>query len=597
MDSLNELLRPRWGSEKWILEGWEKINSDEKKLITERLNELFKDGLPFDIKHDKSLYIYAFSLLAQLEVLAIQIPLKFQDKMISQENKERMHTQLLDEIFHGLVFTKILYMLCDPYALPPEYNNNVEMLCNYVRNEECPKVAVMLLNLIAEGWIEEGFKCYAQQNIAPKVFKVILADEHRHVCEADLYTDVGLPDRTIMKKKLEYLEEQLLVNFFLQHRYVIAASALLGFEGMSNFMQSLNAKHHQQLKKINLEPSKKWITFMQLMQNMLPIIHAYSQKHQEIEMTPMRKILMTQWDNSSEATMVSQSNIDVSCIDFFNKKFPSETLTTLMMQSISLWLKENEVYRSYLHYRKLYQSKEAYVGVIALLPGCGDHMGTIAFANCHEMSVAELSQRIRDILPMMVYCYKRREELEKAYPHLKPYDENKLLDFAYNVYGYPLPGSSIVTISNVGPWGYTDAKSPLLKNESVKFVMMQIERKQVWNKKRQTFEIQDHLPISISADHRIFDGNTPVPQMLNDAFQRMFQKMNGDLIEPIQQVRKPINSTHFIKNVEAMLNLNVDFGYKYINALQTVWADFLTPESLLTSMESIKAATKSIFEN
>ncbi|EHL29130.1 2-oxo acid dehydrogenase subunit E2 [Legionella drancourtii] len=588
MDDFIELLRPRWGSEKWILEGWEKINSDEKQLIKTRMDELFQDGLPFEIQHDKLLYVYVFSLLAQLEVLAIQVPLKFQDKMVSLENKQRMHIQLLDEIFHGLVFTKILYMLCEPYAYPPEYNENVEILCNFIRDEECPKVAIMLLNLVAEGWIEESFKCYAQQNIAPKVFNIILTDEHRHVCEADLYHDVGLPDPALMKEKLEFLEEQLLVNFFLQHRYITASAALLGLEGVTNFMQSLNAKHHQQLKKINLEPSKKWLAFMQVAQNALPIVHEYAQKHHEVEMTPTRKVFMTQWDNSSEATMVSQSNINVSCVDFFSKKFPSETLTTLMMQSVSLWRKENELYRNYLHYKKLYRSTEAYVGVIVLLPGCGDHIGTIAFENCHEMSVNELSKRIRDIVSMMVYCYKRREELEKAHPHLKPYDDNKLHDFAYNVYGYPLPGSAIITISNVGPWGYTDAKTPLFKNEAVKFVMMQVERKQVWNKESQSFEIQDHLPISISADHRLFDGNTPVPRMINDTFQRMFQKMHADMAKP-RSLKNPINSAHFVKSVETVLNLNVDFGYQFLNALQTVWADFLTPENLLIPMEAVKA--------
>ncbi len=588
MDDFIELLRPRWGSEKWILEGWEKISSDEKQLIKTRMDELFQDGLPFEIQHDKLLYVYVFSLLAQLEVLAIQVPLKFQDKMVSLENKQRMHIQLLDEIFHGLVFTKILYMLCEPYAYPPEYNENVEILCNFIRDEECPKVAIMLLNLVAEGWIEESFKCYAQQNIAPKVFNIILTDEHRHVCEADLYHDVGLPDPALMKEKLEFLEEQLLVNFFLQHRYITASAALLGLEGVTNFMQSLNAKHHQQLKKINLEPSKKWLAFMQVAQNALPIVHEYAQKHHEVEMTPTRKIFMTQWDNASDATMVSQSNINVSCVDFFSKKFPSETLTTLMMQSVSLWRKENELYRNYLHYKKLYRSTEAYVGVIVLLPGCGDHIGTIAFENCHEMSVNELSKRIRDIVSMMVYCYKRREELEKAHPHLKPYDDNKLHDFAYNVYGYPLPGSAIITISNVGPWGYTDAKTPLFKNEAVKFVMMQVERKQVWNKENQSFEIQDHLPISISADHRIFDGNTPVPRMINDTFQRMFQKMHTDMAKP-RSLKNPINSAHFVKSVETVLNLNIDFGYQFLNALQTVWADFLTPENLLIPMEAVKA--------
>jgi hypothetical protein len=583
MDDFISLLRPKWGSEKWILEGWEKINSEEKRLIETRMNELFKDGLPLEIKHDKTLYVYAFSLLAQLEVLAIQIPLKFQDKMVSKENKERMHQQLLDEIFHGLVFTKILYMLCDPYALPPEYNPNIELLCNTVREEECPQIAVMLLNLIAEGWIEEAFKCYAQQNIAPKVFQTILIDERRHVSDAELYRDIGLPKLSVMKKKLEYFEEQLLVNFFLQHRYIMAASALLGGEGIRSFMNSLNAKHHQQLKKINLKPSKKWIVFMQLMQNILSVFYSYLEQSEEIEMTSMRKTLMTQWDNASEATMVSQWNIDISNIDFFTKKFPPETLTTLMMQSVSLCLKENNSYRTFLHHKKLYRSKEAYVGIIVQLPDCYDHIGTIGFSNCHEMSVAELSKRIRDILPMMVYCYKKREELEQKYPHLQPYEENRLYNFAYNVYGYPFPGNFVTTISNIGPWGYTDATSPLLKNEPMKLIMMQVERKQVWNKEKQAFEIQDHLPISISADHRIFDGNRPVPGILNNTFQRMFEKMTHDLKNP-PNYKNPINASHFIYSVEVLINLNVDFGYHYLTALQTFWPDFFAPETLLSRM-------------
>lgn len=592
MDDLNELLRHKWGSEKWILEGWETISSEDKQHIKSRMDELFKNGLPFEIKHDKLLYVYAFSLLAQLEVLAIQVPLKFKDKMVSEENKARMHHQLLDEIFHGLVFTKILYMLCDPYAIPPEYNEHIEILCNFIRNEECPKVAIMLLNLVAEGWIEEAFKWYAKQDIAPKVFNTILTDEHRHVCEADLYQDVGIPDIHVIREKLEYLEEQLLINFFLQHKHVMATSALLGIEGALGFMESLNKKHHQQLNKINLEPSQKWIAFMTIMQTIVPKIYTYSQTQHEIEMTPMRKVLMAQWNNSSDATMVSQCNIDVTAIDFFNKKYPPETLTTLMLQAVSLCLKENPLYRTYIHYKKFYQSSEAFAGVIVQLPDCGDQMGTIVFENCHEVSVIELAQRIRAILPMMVYCYKKRDELEKKYPHLELYDQSKLYDFADEIYGYSMPGSAITTISNIGPWGYVGAKSPLLKNEAMKFVMLQIERRQVWNKESQSFEIKDHLPLSISADHRIFDGNTHVPRMLNETFQRMLQKMHT--AKKPTRTFKPIDQDHFIQTVEAILQLNVEFGYKYLTALQTIWPDFAAPEELVPRMTALKTAAKMV---
>jgi hypothetical protein len=212
VDELRELLSPSWGAEKWILEGWNKINNEEKELIKTRMHELFKDGLPFEVKQEKLIYIYTFSLLAQLEVLAIQIPLKFEDKMSTPQFKQQMRAQLLDEIFHGMVFIKIAYMLSAPYATPPAYNENIEVLCDYIRNEECPKIALIMLNLVAEGWIEEVFQSLDEQKVAPKVFATILADEHRHVLEADLYREIGMPDKAILQKKLGELEESCRIS-------------------------------------------------------------------------------------------------------------------------------------------------------------------------------------------------------------------------------------------------------------------------------------------------------------------------------------------------------------------------------------------------
>jgi len=171
---------------------------------------------------------------------------------------------LLDEVFHGLVFTKIVYLLCAPYASPPQYSSNIEVLCNYIRNENCPKIAIMLLNLIGEGWLEEIFYSLERFSIAPKVFKTILADEHRHVCEADLYRDIGKPDIEQVKTKIAYLEEQLVTNIFMQYKYMFSFFALLGVEGVSNFKKSLNKKHVSQLKKINLKPSENWEFFMRV---------------------------------------------------------------------------------------------------------------------------------------------------------------------------------------------------------------------------------------------------------------------------------------------------------------------------------------------
>lgn len=589
MNELNALLRPCWGSEKWIQEGWATLNPEEKELIHHRMQTLFQHGLPFELKHDKIFYIYTFSLLAQLEVLAIQIPLKFASQMASRSHRERMHVQLLDEIFHGLVFTKIVYMLCAPYALPPAYCEDIETLCNFIRQEECPKTAVVLLNLIGEGWIEEIFRCLKKHDIAPRVFSAILEDEHRHVSEADLYRDIGLPDPQAVSRKLEYLEGLLLTEVFLQYKYVLSICTLLGVQGTAEFILSLNKKHEQQLKKINLQPSMKWQFFTSLGLKLLPQIQEHNHLHREIELSPLRQLFMTQWSNPSDPTMVGQFGVDVSCLDIFNKKYPSETLTTLMLQTISQGLMLEDSFRNFLSHHKLYQSQEAYTALVVKLPNCGDHIGTIVFANCHKMPLQTLSMRIKQIVRLMVYCYKKREKLEKKHPYLKEVLAEFLYDFQNGVYPYPMPGNSVVSLSNIGFCGYQQAKSPLRANEALKFTLLEVERRPVWDKEARQFIAKDILPVSISADHRVFDGNLPIPKLISSTFQEMFKRMKTHEKSPLPFQGK---DREMLAILDQLLSNDIEMGYKTLTLLQTLWPDFMKIEDLFKDAAKLEVAQK-----
>ncbi len=579
MQEFIEQLKPAWGSEPWILEGWQQITDDEKQLIKNRLDELFKEGLPFELKHEKILYLYTFSLLAQLEVLAVQIPLKFGNKMSVPEHQQCMRVQLLDEIFHGMVFTKIVYLLSVPHAFPPAYNENIENLCNFIRKEDSPQVAVVLLNLIGEGWIEEIFKSLKKQGIAPKVFTTIIDDEHRHVSEADLYREVGLPDTAKLTEKLYYIEEQLLTNLFLQFNYVLSVSTLLGVEGSIDFLRSLDKKHAQQLNKLNLHPSERWQFFMKLCTKVFPQIQNYGRYNYEIEMTPIRKVFMTQWKNPCDPTMAGQFNLDVSSLDFFNKKFPAETLTTFMLQTVSQGLSKEDSFRAYLNYGKLYLNKKSHVGLIVKLPDCSDHLGTIIFEDCHLFTLQELSLKIRNTLKRMVFCFKKREQIEQKHPELGQIMESLLYESANNFYPYPFPGNSVVSVSNIGFCGYSQAKSPLRINEALKFTLLTVERRPIWNHSTKAFEPRDILPISISADHRIFDGNVPVPKLIASCFEDVFTKMINDFDNPMPKGKNE-DSPHFIKQVEELIEANLALGYRALLFLQTYWPEFIQFDKL-----------------
>jgi len=586
MDEVSALLKPHWGAEKWIDEGWQQLTDAERDDIKSRVDTLFKNGLPFEIKKDKSLYLYSFSMLAQLEVLAIQVPIKFEKKLADPELQKKLHVQLVDEVFHGIVFTKIVFLLSAPYASPPAYNDSMEKLCNFIRTEECPKMALMLLNLVAEGWIEEVFASMHKHKIAPEVFSIILADEQRHVSEADLYQAIGLPDKKIAREKLAYIEDKLISGVLTNYKYSTALSLLLGNQGITEFLTILNKKHCHQLSKIDMEPSENWRAFMAISQGLLPNLLHVAQSEEPITMSPIRQVLMTQWQNPSDPTMVGEFNLDISCLDFFDKKHPPETLTTLMMQTVSLGLITHKNFRTYLSHKKLYTADDAYIGLVVKLPGCGDHMGSIVFKNCHKTPMAELVIKIRQAIGLMHFCYQRREQLEKEHPHLATIMEQTLLDINNGIYPYPMPGNAIVSISTIGHQGYTRAKSPLRNNEAMKFTLLEVDRKMVWDKALKQFTEQDILPISISADHRIFDGNLPIPHVTGQCFSQVFATMTNST-NSIEDLKK-LDEKQLIKTVEALLHNNLELGYKMLSIMQTLWVDFIDIESLLFSVKMDK---------
>lgn len=579
MDTMSELLRPTWGAEKWISEGWQKITSEEKKLITDRMNDLFKDGLPFEIKHDKLLYIHTFSFLAQLEVLAIQIPLRFEDKMSNPEFKKQMRRQLLDEIFHGMVFTKIIYLLCAPYAEPPEYNENIEKLCNFIREEECPKVGVVLLNLVAEGWIEELFSLLYQENVAPKVFKVILEDEHRHVCEADLYKDIGMPDQKILAEKLKTLEETMISALTLEPKYLTATSELLN---RNSFMQILNEKHIKQLKKIQMRPSKRWRLFVR----MGNFTRKLTLKHdvKELEFTPIKQIFLTQWNETGDPVMTGNFDIDVSRLKLSEKIYPSSTVTTLTLQAISKMLHDNPELRNCLNHNKTIQVKDATVSLVVQLPGCNDHLSNIVFTNCHEMPIEVVTLKIKQIIKIMTYCYKLREQMEHQHPHLKLNLDKFYADCNNKNYPYPMSAPGFVSVSNIGFCGFNQGASPLRKHEALKFTLLTVKKAPVWSESTQTFEARDLLPVSVSADHRVIDGNNPAPIKLNKAFDSMFEQMSNQGKFNLDNIKDL--STTSIDKLESIFQDDIELRYRLLSILQSIWDDVTCLDEIIDLTES-----------
>lgn len=89
-------------------------------------------------------------------------------------------------------------------------------------------------------------------------------------------------------------------------------------------------------------------------------------------------------------------------------------------------------------------------------------------------------------------------------------------------------------IANAQECGYEQVVAPLLKQTNLQLTLLAVDRKPVWNNATRSFEPKDVLPVSLSADGRIFDGTLPVPKILNDSFQLMFEKMNERMKSPLK---------------------------------------------------------------
>jgi hypothetical protein len=588
MDELDELLNPLWGAQKEIVQIWDQLKTEEKKLIKSRMDDLFKDGLPFELKHEKIIYINIFSFIAQIDVMACQVPMKFESRMPDPLFQQRLRAQLLDEIFHVLLSIRIVNILCSPYQSPPIYNEALAQFCAVISNEECPKVAVALLNSVLEGVAEELVISLNYNEFAPKVFSIIVADERRHVSDAELYRELGLPDKKKVAAKVAILEEFILSSILVQYQFATSLIVALGPQGMQEYIRKVDCSFKEQLEKLHLKPGKKWQSSMRLLDNMHLPTNQNIFTSIEIEKTIHRKETMTQWQDPVDPTMVGQFNIDVSCLDIFNKKYPSETLTTLMLQTLSQLLVDYPEHQLYLHNDKLYQRVQARVGLVVQLPGCDDQLGVISIEDCHKISVESLAVRIRKILAMMVYCFKKREILERQHPHLKMV-QSKLFDESRSPFSrMSLPVSPGFCLSNIGSCGYSQGTSPLLPTEPAKLTLFAVERRPVWSKATNAFEARDILPLSMSADHRIFDGNIRTPKLMSRLFQEIFMRMDQGKTKPLKM---EFNEQQMKGMVDNLIDANLEMAYMMLMTLQTVWPDFLSISDLF-KMQASEAAVE-----
>ncbi|AOW53153.1 TPA: hypothetical protein JBB06_11255 [Legionella pneumophila subsp. pneumophila] len=582
MIQLGDLLKPTWAAERSLNNAWSVLNDEEKESIKSRMDKIFYNEIPFQLEHDKLIYIHLFSLFAQLETIGLRGLIKSLEKLRGTDLYQQMRQQITDEIFHATVFAKIAFQLSAPYALPLGHQKSINHFISSLEGEEDLATSITLVNLVGEGWVEELCVAMKENNIAVTIFATVLEDESRHMDEYDLYRQIGLPNKDYLRKKLAIFEDELINTVFAHEQYLTALDILLGKEGALKLLNNINNKHHWMLKKIGLTPSAHWQLFMDTMPLLMKNLSHDFEKDKAIEPTNIRKLLSAIWNDPELPTESAIFNINVTPVCFFEKKFKPETITCLMLQALSKACFDNPQTRNYIFNHKLYHSHNSYVALAVKIPG-SDQLGAIEFKNCHEMTMTELAQHIQHDMRIMMYCYEKTQSLQKEHPYLIEVVNRLLTPRHERVYRDFLFARPAISLSNIGHWGYQAAVSPLFPNETFKITLTEIERKQVWNKTNNTFEVQDVLPVGMSVDHRVFDGNIPFPRYMQEAFDQMFQDMEQSRIKPLSKPFSNLDS--FIKYSNTLLENDLEFGFLYLFSLMQVWKNYISYDELSKTVE------------
>lgn len=537
-EELRQLIHPQWGVEKWLVAGLEKLSAAERQAVIAQVAAVFDQGLPFTLSHDRNLYLYFFSLMAQLQVVSLLQPLLLLEQPTSAALKQKLHGQLIDDLCHLMILTKLTFMLAAPYQQPPKLCIELETLYQSIKRQPCIKMQLALTNLIGKGLLTEGLQVLLSNNILTALLEPMLKVKQQHQqWQTMLYDEIGLADGHLLQDALNELETLMTKAALSSPHYGVVSGVILGPMVTYELLTAINERHVRQLEQWHIQPGDKWVLAFQLSLEASRDIKAQHDNvneqilaaFREVEPSPRQKLQSAQFNSSGDPVMVSQFNIDISDFGLFDEQYPRQILTMLMLQAASQVLAESETFRQFLSFNKMHQSHNAYTAIIDKLPDDDEHLSTVFFRDSHQLSVKDLLGKVERSKQMMRFCFDKRQQLEQEYAALKQCLDDDFDELAHHVHPFPMAGNHGLYLCDIGQYGYTHAKLPLPTAGGLFMALLAPERKQVWCRVTKAFVIQDIQPVSISADVRVFDGQLAIADKLNNAFKQMLAKFTSQV--------------------------------------------------------------------
>ncbi len=481
---LEGLIQPEWPPLQHIRRGWNALSLAERDEVRGRVDAvLAKHRFGEGCQADALQHFFAF--LAQVETIAIEIPLRFM-AVAPEPVRPLLRRQLVDEVFHSTLFARLAHELAAPAARPGPPLASAERLLDRIRKEEDLSISATLLNLVAEGWIENLFKHALKWGVADAVFEAVLADESRHVHEAEQYlTDL---DATKAAGAVHALEQGLM-EVSAEASVGLSMLDLAGDAGYRALVQDLWNGHREHLAMAGLEPSKGWQEIEDLAQAITQNAPEASERPTVEADTPWRKAARRVWDTPRDPTMQGDLDVPVGHI-------PKRFLTPVMIAAAGRAWAKNPRLNRIVQRDRVHRLPQVNVGVRVLV--ADDELATVVITHADQRSVNDIRRMLMDGVKQLEAA--REHRIASGAPPAEPVPDD-IMAMA------PVTAESFsVAISNPGKFGlvagagsFSGAIAP-----STDISVGQRRRLPIW--KGIGYVPAWHVNMGCLQDHRLFDG-------------------------------------------------------------------------------------------
>lgn len=380
-----------------------------------------------------------YSTLAELEYIAV----------LAAKRGNGTEGQLEDELVHRGVF---LALARDLGGVCPPNKETVDLV-DRLSSMTGPK-SLLLLNIVAETWLDTVFDCLGHSGWGSELFKAIEADEARHVKDAWLEE---IPNVDDVLEELSDIEHAL-AHIALSLAFILPIRYLKGDTFCGDMGLSVIKSHESVCKRLGTEPGK-------VIGKLKSFCRGIRMMHQPVEIEPIAGRLSLM--RASPVPFVMDSIITIP-------RCPMIPLAAVVSACSELLYRCPELNRV-MRGDRLYQHRSPSVFVRVRLD---TGIRSIWLKEPRAFTERKVYQQIK----------KQRDRLRgrKHYPLPPLGDMEPVLP----------PAQAAIAVTDISEWGFDNGSTPLVPAEGVPIVItlgMAVRG--------------EKMVISFSLDHRVFDAS------------------------------------------------------------------------------------------